>query len=130
MTCYLQKILALKTPHQGTRKSLNILQDLTKEGGINREEYRKLYPTTETPPKFYGLPKMHKVNNPLRLIVSSVGTITYNCAKHLADILSPVVCKTRHHVANSDFTDHITKEHVEEDEELRSYNVTALFKPS
>ena len=107
---------------------MNVLQELEKEGGINREEYRKLYPTTEAPPKFYGLPKVHKINNPLRPIVSSIGTITYSCAKLLADILSPLVGKTKHHVANSQaFADCIKDERVEDDEELRSYDVTALF---
>ena len=87
-----------------------------------------MYPTTESPPKFYGLPKVHKKDTPLRPIVSSVGTITYNCAKLLAEILSPLVGKTVHHVANSqDFAKRIVNERVEEDEELRSYDVTALF---
>ena len=53
------------------------------------------------PRKFYGLPKVHKQNTPLRPIVSSMGTITYNCAKLLADILSPLVGNSVHHVANS-----------------------------
>ena len=63
-----------------------------------------------------------------RPIVSSVGTITYNCAKLLADILSPLVGKTIHHVANSqDFAKRIVNVRVEEDEKLRYYDVTALF---
>ena len=123
------KNLGSKDPTSKYKKELvNVLQELEKEGGINREEYRKLYPTTEAPPKFYGLPKVHKVNNPLRPIVSSIGTITYSCAKHLADILSPLVGKTKHHVANSQaFADCIKDERIEDDEELRSYDVTALF---
>ncbi|XP_072039555.1 uncharacterized protein [Amphiura filiformis] len=98
------------------------------EGAINRDEYRKLYPTTESPPKFYGLPKVHKKDIPLRPIVSSVGSITYNSAKFIADILSPLVGNTTHHIANSqDFSERIKNERVEDDEELRSYDVTALF---
>ena len=64
----------------------------------------------------------------LRPIVSSIGSITYNCAKHLAYILSPLGGNSIHHVANSQtFTEAIKGERVEEDEELRSYDVTALF---
>ena len=49
-----------------------------------------------TPPgavssKFYGLPKVHKAGNPLRPIVSSTGTATYQSAKELARILKPLV---------------------------------------
>ena len=110
------------------KELVSVLQKLEEEGGINRDEYRKLYPTTESPPKFYGLPKVHKRDIPLRPIVSSVGSITYNCAKHLADILSPLVGKTRHHIANSQqFAECIKDKRVEDDEELRSYDVTALF---
>ena len=123
------KNLGTKDPTSKYKKELvSVLQDLEKEGGLNRVEYRKLYPTTESPPKFYGLPKVHKKDTPLRPIVSSIGTITYNCAKLLAEILSPLVGKTVHHVANSqDFAKRIVNERVEEDEELRSYDVTALF---
>ena len=121
--------LGKKDPKCKYKKELvSVLQKLEKEGGINRVEYRKLYPTTETPPKFYGLPKVHKQNTLLRPIVSSIGTITYNCAKLLPDILSPLVGNSVHHVANSnDFAELIKKERVEVDEELRSYDVTALF---
>jgi hypothetical protein len=60
--------------------------------------------------------------------VSSVNSITYNSAKLLAEILSPLVGKTRHHITNSQqFSEKIRKERVEDDEELRSYNVSALF---
>ena len=80
------------------------------------------------PPKFYGLPKVHKVNNPLRFIVSSIRTITYACAEHLADILTPLVGKTEHHIANSHaFVDCIKSKCIKDDEKLCSYDVTALF---
>ncbi|XP_033117319.1 uncharacterized protein LOC117117198 [Anneissia japonica] len=80
------------------------------------------------PPKFYGLPKIHKVNIPLRPIVSSIDSITYSSAKFLAEILSPLVGNSIHHVVNSlEFSKLIKNKRVEEDEELRSYEVTALF---
>ena len=49
-------------------------------------------------PEFYGLPKIHKNNNPLRPIVSSIGSITYESAKLLAKILGPLVGKTPFHI--------------------------------
>ncbi|XP_077986089.1 uncharacterized protein LOC144440576 [Glandiceps talaboti] len=121
--------LGKRDPTTKYKKELvSVLQQLEEEGGLNRVQYRQLYPTSETPPKFYGLPKVHKLNIPLRPIVSSVGSITYNCAKFLAGILSPLVGKSKHHVVNSQqFADAIKKERVEPDEELRSYDVTALF---
>ena len=35
--------------------------------------YKAMYPKGCVPPKFYGLPKIHKTGNPLRPIVSSRG---------------------------------------------------------
>ena len=37
----------------------------------------------------------------MRPIVSSTGTISYQCAGYLATALSPPVGKTEHHVINS-----------------------------
>ena len=60
--------------------------------------------------------------------MSSVDSITYNCAKYLADILSPLVGKTDHFVKNSQqFAETIQELHVEQDEVLHSYDVSALF---
>ena len=61
-------------------------------------------------------------------IVSSIETITYECAKYLADVLSPLMGKTEHHVKNSkEFAEYVKLLNVGPDEELRSYDVSALF---
>ena len=67
-------------------------------------------------------------HTPLRPIVSCIGSVTYNCSKFIADILSPIVGKTSHHITNSQqFVELIKDQRVDEDEELRSYDVAALF---
>jgi hypothetical protein len=64
----------------------------------------------------------------MRPIVSSINIITYTCAKHIADIITPVVGNTSRHVKNSDqFSKLVRNFRVEHDQELRSYDVTALF---
>ena len=60
-----------------------------------------IYPTSEEIPKMYGLPKIHKVNVPLRPIVASRGSLTYNASSVLADILGPLMGKSEHHIKNS-----------------------------
>ncbi|CAH1242829.1 HMCN1 [Branchiostoma lanceolatum] len=121
--------LGKRDPTTRYKKELvSVLQDIEKEGGINYITYRRLYPTTETPPKFYGLPKIHKPDTPLRPIVSSIGSITYNSARFLADTLSPLVGKSEHHIVNSQqFAELIKHRRVEEDEELCSFDVVSLF---
>ena len=84
---------ALKTDPTGRLKSImiNLLKKIKSEGGIDDILYKKLYPTGAVTPKFYGLPKIHKDGVPLRPIVSSRGSISYEVAKELARIFKPLV---------------------------------------
>ena len=78
--------------------------------------------------KFYGLPKIHKDNNPLRPIVSLPGSPTYNLSKYLADILKPLVSTSPHSVKNVNaFLSKIKDIHVEPDEIMISFDVVSLF---
>uniref|UniRef100_H3AYF1 Uncharacterized protein n=1 Tax=Latimeria chalumnae TaxID=7897 RepID=H3AYF1_LATCH len=54
-------------------------------------EYGRVYPRVLVPPRFYSLPKVHKEGNPLRPIVSNIGSPSYALAKYLCDIISPLV---------------------------------------
>ena len=77
------------------------LKALKDEEAIDNKLYRQLYPTTSVVPKFYGLPKVHKPSCPLRPIVASRGSITYDTAKHVAKILAPLVGKSDRHLQNN-----------------------------
>ncbi len=60
--------------------------------------------------------------------MSSIGSITYECAQYLANILSPLVGKTRYNIGKSaEFTNKVKNLKVKPDNELRSYDVSALF---
>ena len=50
---------------------------------------------------FYALPKIHKISNPLRLIVPNIGTATYPLSKFLALIFSPLCSTNSHTIKNS-----------------------------
>ena len=63
---------------------------------FNEIEYDKLYPSGSAPPRIYGTPEMHKFSSSdlfpkLRPIVSSIGTLNFNLARFLRDLLSPLV---------------------------------------
>ena len=65
---------------------------------------------------------------PLGSIVASRGSITYNAAHELADVLSPLVGKTEHHIQNSgDFVNKVKDLEVPPGQKLVSYDVSALF---
>ena len=85
-------------------------------------------PSATVSPKFYGLPKIHKPDVPLRLIVVSQGSPSYNIAKYLAEILKPLVEKSEHHVINpKEFITKIEHTQLDEDEILVSFDVVSLF---
>ena len=101
----------------------NILKDRKR---ITPERHKNLHPTIDQPPHFYGLPKVNK-NTPLGPIVRSTGTITYECVKYSADVLSLLMGKTEHHVTSSkEFPEYVKSLKVSLEEELRSYDVSAL----
>ena len=85
-------------------------------------------PTGCVPYKFYGLPKIHKPDTPLRPTVSSCGSATYGVAKELAKILKPLVGKSPHHTTSTqDFVEQVKQIKLEPGECLSSYDVSALF---
>ena len=87
-----------------------------------------MYPTGAVPPKFYGLPKIHKPDTPLRPIVSSCGTVTYGVAKELAKILKSLVVKSPKHInSTQDFVEQVRHITLVPGECLSSHDVSALF---
>ena len=109
-------------------KLINILRRTKAAIGMQDNIYKKMYPTGVSPPKFYGLPKIHKKNIPLRPIVSSIGSVAYGVAKVLADIIKTVMGCSQHHVHNSQqFAEEMKEMKLEKGECITSYDVIALF---
>ncbi|XP_072023428.1 uncharacterized protein, partial [Amphiura filiformis] len=105
-----------------------MLLPLEKDDKIKKADKQFLYPTSENVPRIYGSPKIHKDGTPLRPIVDFTGSIGYNVAKSLADILSPIVGQSEHHVLNSrSLAEDLKDVTLEEDEILNSHDVVALF---
>ena len=90
--------------------------------------YKAMYPTGCVPPKFYGLPKIHKTGNPLKPIVSSRGLVTCGVAKVLSKVLKPLVGKSPHHIQSTgNFVSRAKGLSLQLGECLTSYDVTLLF---
>ena len=104
------------------------LRRTKRETNIGEGMYRSMYPTGCTDPKFYGFAKIHKTGTPLRPIVSSRGSVTYEMAKIIAKILKLLVGKSPHHIqSTSDFINKVREITLLPGECLTSYDVTALF---
>ena len=118
-----------KDPTTRLRTTLiTTLKDIKQKGGLSDTTYRKVYPTSAVPPKFYGLPKINKIGTPLRPIVSSRGSITYGVAKELAGLICLLVGLSPHHLRTiQHFVQHIEKARLKPEEVMASYDVKALF---
>ena len=109
-------------------KLINLLKTIKTQEEISEALYKKLYPTGAGVPKFYGLPKIHKKETPLRPIVSSIGSVSYATSKELTRILKPLVGRSPHHVHNNqDLLEDLKSLKLEKDECLMSFDVKALF---
>ncbi|XP_072018248.1 uncharacterized protein [Amphiura filiformis] len=122
-----QKLAKDPTPAY-KRELIGIIREWQHSDPIPQDIKHKIYPTTEEVPKVYGTPKIHKPEAPLRPIVSSIGSLSYNAAKVLANILSPLEGKTEHHIHNSgEFVEKVQNLEVPPGQKLISYDVSALF---
>ena len=95
------KILPSDPNIKHKNKLITLLKSIKAEGGISENTYKRLHPTGACSPKYYGLPKVHKIGIPLRPIVSSIGSVSYETAKDLSKIHKPLVGKTSYSVKNT-----------------------------
>ncbi|UYV84593.1 hypothetical protein LAZ67_X002746 [Cordylochernes scorpioides] len=67
---------------------------------LNKKSFENLKSEEKTLPNFYGLPKIHKPNIPLRSIVSYAGSPLYPLTKFLSSDISPFQKQLPHTVSN------------------------------
>ena len=122
------RTISIDPTNKHKTKLVKLLKTIKAEGGISEAVYKRLYPTGAGVPKLYGLPKVHKEGIPLRPIVSSIGTASYETAKELARILKPLMESSPYQVQNSrDFIQQIQDIKLKEDQCIISYDIKALF---
>ena len=68
----------------------HFLRKLKQKNFFNEIEYDQLYPSGSAPARICDTPKIHNFPK-LRPVVSSIGTFSYNLARFLCDLLSPLV---------------------------------------
>ena len=86
-----------------------------------------LFASGSVPGILYGLPKVHKINCPIRPILSAIGTFNYNIAKFLVPILNPLT-QNEYTVKNStEFAKELNSLTLSEPFFLASFDVKSLF---
>ncbi|XP_076029167.1 uncharacterized protein LOC143018013 [Oratosquilla oratoria] len=95
----------------------------------NSELIKKFISISPPLPYMYGLIKTHKPNNPVRPIVSSIGSASYKLSKWLVTILSPLVGTiSTSHVKNSlDLINKLSEVKPDYEFKLVSYDIVSLF---
>ena len=120
-----------KDPTRTTERTLlTILRKLKKNQKITEEFYERVRPSegSSKPARFYGRVKVHKPSRPLRPVVSTRGTATYNLSRKLAGILRPLVGASGRVLKNTENLVSTMREvKLNEDEMLVSYDVKSLF---
>lgn len=106
-----------------------IIKNLKYKNEISEEEAKKLTIYNSSFPKLYGLPKIHKPDVPMRPIISSVNSTTYNISKYLSDILKVTFNNTNNYNIKDTFTFAIEMENIilPENYVLISLDVVSLF---
>ena len=97
---------------------LSLLDDRTKKW---------LTPNCPITPRIYGLPKIHKQGVPLRPIVNTIDSPTYDLEKYLAGILKPLVGNTSSFIKDSSsFVKMISNLTLEPEDIMVSFDVFSL----
>jgi len=69
-------------------KADELLFTLYNQHYINKKQFTNLTDFIPRTPQFYGIPKIHKINNPLRPIVSQIDGPTSSISKYLDKLLT------------------------------------------
>lgn len=116
-------------PTQNIQKELNNkIQLLLIKKYINCPMSKYLHSYNSTAPKFYGLPKIHKEQYPMRPVTSFCGSPIYNLSKFISVPIQKVIGNTENHVKNSfEFVKLINNLRILPNCRLISLDVKALF---
>ena len=140
---YIKKCMSFLTTKQfkqvdsDTTKTLEskVQRSLRKlKSKLSPYEYKKLYPTSSSPGKFYGTARLHKLpangkidDLPIRIIVSNISTATYQLAKHVSKVLSRLRESEHNIKGTNDLTRQTKKEPIPAGYEMVSLDVKSLF---
>jgi len=90
--------------------------------------YRSLLITESNLPRAYGLPKIHKQNHPLRIIVSCIDSLLFPLASYLHNIIYNSIPKYFSYIQNSfHLVNKLNGFCLDEDYKLISLDVVSLF---
>ena len=110
------------------KKIKEALNQMERQGDLPIPLKKRFTPKNSLIPQIYLLPKIYKEEVLLRSIVSTIGSATYNIAKELGRILSPLIGWTDTYIKNSShFISNIESTHFNENDIMVIFDVKSLF---
>ena len=97
------------------------------KSNIGEKTYSNLFASGSQPGVMYCLPKVHKLGNPFRPIISSINTAGYSLAKFLIPMISPLTINNFTIENSSKFVKEITSETFPSGFTMASFDITSLF---
>ena len=88
---------------------------------------QELTPKGSSPGKLYGMCKIHKKDNPMRPVVSMIGTAEYQLAKYLDSLIKPNLPQTFMLNSTPDFLEKLNKFEIQPGDKMISFDVCSLF---
>ena len=116
---------AIKVAYDNVKKALD---NLSLSNRINDKLYRTLLPVRPVIPRFYGVPKIHKPDIPIRPIISTVSSATQKLEKYLAFISRSITLSSKHRRRNTKEVVHrLNSINIGENTIMCSFDVVSLF---
>ena len=107
---------------------LTEVRKLEAQNLIPKELARRLKTTSGVSPKLYALLKIHKPNVPVRPIVSSTGSPTYQLTKYVTTLINLLAGQTSSFIMNSEnFVQFVKNIHLQPSEVMVSFDIKLLF---
>jgi hypothetical protein len=89
--------------------------------------YNSIQPSGSQPGKLYGLCKVHKADQPLRPVISMIGTAEFHLAKYLDTFIKPNINVQYSVNSTSAFIEKLQEFQFSEGDESVSFDVCSLF---
>lgn len=122
------KPLKLDPTSKYQNKNNEIVKNWLQKHYIDNITAHKLTIHNAQPPKIYGLPKLHKINIPLRPIISCNQSPLYNLSKFMSNILSNIINNNPHYIKDSfHFKNFINSITIPENHSIFSLDIVSLY---
>ena len=118
-----------KDPTTEINNTLTITLNKLKDKNIIAEKlYTCLHCSTNIAPKFYGLPKIHKIDCPLRPITSFIGSPLYNLSELLSKSMQKTVGHIEYHIKDSfEFKSKISNTYIPNNFTIISLDAVSMY---